>query len=91
MKLNFAFKGIQLGDGGTFPRAIVDITQDEASLAPNLAYASIRVQLPLKSLNIHLDEVARDAVQTAHQLLNEQALAAWLRSQQEDSSPHPAQ
>ena len=82
MELEFVFRGIELANDGTYPRAIVEVTQPEHTLAEGLALAKVRITLPLRDISRPTDAVGLDAVQTARQLLHAPALRAWLAAQE---------
>ena len=85
MKLEYVFQGIETSHG-KYPRAIVTVGPDRESqdeIPAHLCMPSMRLTLPLssKSLEQSLAATSAQAIEAARTLVNESALADWLRTQ----------
>lgn len=85
MKLEYVFNGIDTS-GGKYQAAKVLVQATRESIPKELMCPRIEITLPISvhQCESSVFEIARSALQSAHQLLNEKALADWVASQ---SSP----
>lgn len=82
MKLEYFFNGIDTSDG-KYQAAKVLVRATPESTPPDLMCPRIEITLPLsvRQCESALFEIAQSALQSAHQLLNEKALADWVAAQ----------
>jgi len=82
MKLEYVFNGIETGEG-KHQAAKVLVTATTESTPPELMCPRIEITLPISTRQCEaaVFEIARSALQSARQLLNEKALADWVASQ----------
>jgi hypothetical protein len=82
MKLEYFFNGIEISDG-KYPAAKVLVRATPESTPEELMCPRIEISLPISDRQCEsaVFEIARSALQSARQLLNEKVLADWVADQ----------